>query len=117
MRAMAADTLDAVTRSITKGQLVMPRVSAPSQQTVLHNHPSWENDDDAKRALRTVSAKWLARVSCIVACVARDDRPAVLRSCTQGLCTVPRTLASSIFILYPDWGVTYIPQRHSSAAR
>lgn len=53
-------SLDAVTRSITRGQLVMPRISAPSQQTVLRNHPSWENDEDAKRALGPVIAKWLA---------------------------------------------------------
>ncbi len=33
-------TLDAVTRAITRGQLVMPRISAPSQQTALRNHPS-----------------------------------------------------------------------------
>jgi hypothetical protein len=32
-------TLDAVTSAITRGQLVMPRVSAPSQQTALRNHP------------------------------------------------------------------------------
>ena len=44
-------TLDAVTRSITRGQLVMPRIAAPSQQTALRNHPSWEKDEDAKRAL------------------------------------------------------------------
>jgi hypothetical protein len=31
-------TLDAVTRSITRGQLVMPRISAPSQQKALRNH-------------------------------------------------------------------------------
>ena len=43
--------LDAVTRSITLGQLVMPRIAAPSQQTALRNHPSWEKDEDAKRAL------------------------------------------------------------------
>ena len=53
-------TLDAVTRSITRGQLVMPRISAPSQQTALRNHLSWENDEDAKRALGPVIAKWLA---------------------------------------------------------
>ena len=41
-------TLDTVTRSITRGQLVMPRISAPSQQKALRNHPSWENDEDAK---------------------------------------------------------------------
>ncbi len=38
----------------------MPRVSAPSQQTVLRNHPSWERDVDAKRALGPVITKWLA---------------------------------------------------------
>ena len=53
-------SLDAVTRSITRGQLVMPRISAPSQQTVLRNHPSWETDEGAKRALGPVIAKWLA---------------------------------------------------------
>ena len=44
-------TLDAVPRSITRGQLVKPRIAAPSQQTALCNHPSWEKDEDAKRAL------------------------------------------------------------------
>ena len=44
-------TLDAVPRSITRGQPVMPRITAPSQQTALRNHPSWEKDEDAKRAL------------------------------------------------------------------
>ncbi len=53
-------TLDVVTRSITRGQLVMPRISAPSQQTALRNHPSWEKDEDATRALGPVIAKWLA---------------------------------------------------------
>ena len=39
----------------------MPRVSAPSQHTVLRNHPSWENDDeDAKRVLGPVIAQCLA---------------------------------------------------------
>ncbi len=76
-------TLDAVTRSITRGQLVMPRISAPSQQTVLRNHPSWENDEDAKRALGPVIAKWL--VSGVLEYVAWDDR---VRRCTQGLRTV-----------------------------
>ena len=37
-------TLDAVPRSITRGQPVMPRIAAPSQQTALRNHPSWEKD-------------------------------------------------------------------------
>ncbi len=56
----AREAWDAVTRSITRGQLVMPCISAPSQQTVLRKHPSWENDEDAKRALGQVIAKWLA---------------------------------------------------------
>jgi hypothetical protein len=42
--------LDAVTHAITRGQLVMPRFSAPSQQTALRNHRSLEKDEDAKRA-------------------------------------------------------------------
>ena len=49
-------TLDAETRSITRGQLVMPRIAAPSQQTALRNHPSWEKDEDAKQALGPVIA-------------------------------------------------------------
>ena len=44
-------TLDAVPRSITRGQLVMPRIAALSQQPALRNHPSWVKDEDAKRAL------------------------------------------------------------------
>ena len=44
-------TLDAVPRSIIRGQLVTLRIAAPSQQTALRNHPSWEKDEDAKRAL------------------------------------------------------------------
>ena len=76
-------TLDAVTRSITRGQLVMPRVSAPSQQTVLRNHPSWENDEDAKRALGPVIAKWLA--SGVLEYVAWNDRmPILLQPCGHG---------------------------------
>ncbi len=73
-------TLDAVTRSITRGQLVMPRISAPSQQKALRNHPSLENDEDAKRALGPVIAKWLA--SGVLEYVAWDDRmPILLQPC------------------------------------
>jgi hypothetical protein len=73
-------TLHAVTRSITQGQLVMPRVSAPSQQKALRNHPSRENDEDAKRALSPVIAKWLA--SGVLEYVAWDDRmPILLQPC------------------------------------
>ena len=44
-------TLDAVSLSITREQLVMPRIAALSQQTALRNHPSWVKDEVAKRAL------------------------------------------------------------------
>ncbi len=53
-------TLDAVTHASTRDQLVMLRVSSPSQQTALRNHPSWETDYDTKRALGPVISKWLA---------------------------------------------------------
>jgi hypothetical protein len=65
-------TLDAVTRSITRGQLVMPRISASSQQKALRNHQSWENDENAKRAFGPVIAKWLT--SGVLKYVAWDDR-------------------------------------------
>jgi hypothetical protein len=78
-------TLDAVTRSITRGQLVMPRISAPSQQKALRNHPSWENDEDAKRALgqdSEVVGVWSAGVRR----VGRQDAhlAATVRRRTQG---------------------------------
>jgi hypothetical protein len=57
----------------------MPCVSAPSQQTVLRNHPSWEHDADAKRALRPVIAKWLA--SGVFEYVAWNDHLPVLQPC------------------------------------
>jgi hypothetical protein len=69
-------TLDAVTRSITRGQLVMPRVSAPSQQKALHNHPSLKDDGEAKRALGPVIAKCLA--SGVLEYVVWNDRMPIL---------------------------------------
>jgi hypothetical protein len=103
--------LDAVTRSITRGQLVMPRISAPSQQTALRNHLSWENDEDAKRALGPVIAKWLA--SGVLEYVAWDDRmPILLQPCGA----VPKGTAPFYCLItdarfankfYSDWGVTY----------
>ena len=104
-------TLDAVTRSITRGQLVMPRVSAPSQQTVLRNHPSWERDADAKRALGPVIAKWLA--SGVLEFVAWNDRlPILLQPCgavPKGTAPFYRLITDARFAnkLYSDWGVTY----------
>ena len=41
----------------------MPKISTPSQQTALRNHPSWEDDPKAKAALGPVIAKWLASVA------------------------------------------------------
>ena len=104
-------SLDAVTRSITRGQLVMPRISAPSQQTVLRNHPSWENDKDAKRALGPVIAKWLA--SGVLEYVAWNDRmPILLQPCgavPKGSAPFYRLITDARFAnkLYSDWGVTY----------
>jgi hypothetical protein len=69
-------TLDTVTRSITRGQLIMPRISAPSEQKALCNHPSWEINEDAKRALGPVIAKLLA--SGVLEYVAWDDRMPIL---------------------------------------
>ena len=54
----------------------MPRIAAPSQQTALRNHTSWEKDDDAKWALGPVIAKWLA--TGVLKYVAWDDRMPVL---------------------------------------
>ena len=103
-------SIDAVTRTITQGQLVMPRVSAPSQQTVL-NHPSWKNDEDAKRALGPVIAKWLA--SGVLEFVAWNDRmPILLQPCgavPKGTAPFYRLITDARFAnkLYSDWGVTY----------
>ena len=104
-------TLDAVTRSITRGQLVMPRISAPSQQKALRNHPSWESDEDAKRALGPVIAKWLA--SGVLEFVAWDDRmPILLQPCgavPKGTAPFYRLITDARFAnkFYSDWGVTY----------
>lgn len=104
-------TLDAVTRAITLGKLVMPKILAPSQQTVLRNHPSWENDDAAKRALGPVIAKWLA--SGVLEYVSWDDRvPVLLQPCgavPKGTAPFYRLITDARFAnkLYSDWGVTY----------
>jgi hypothetical protein len=112
-------TLDAVTRSITRGQLVMPRVSAPSQQKALRNHPSWENDEDAKRALGPVIAKWFA--SGLLEYVAWDDRmPILLQPCgavPTGTAPFYRLITDSRFAnkFYSDWGVMYTPATQLSS--
>ena len=61
-------------------QLVMPRIALSSLQTALRNHPSWEKDEDAKRALGRAFAKWLA--TGVLEYVAWDDRmPVLLQPC------------------------------------
>jgi hypothetical protein len=100
--------LDAVTRSITRGQLVMPRISAPSQQKALRNHLSWENDEDAKRALGPVIAKWLA--SGVLEYAAWDDRMPILpQPCgavPKGTAPFYRLTTDTQFAnkFYSDWG-------------
>jgi hypothetical protein len=89
----------------------MPRISAPSQQKALRNHPSWENDEDAKRALGPVIAKWLA--SGVLEYVAWDDRmPILLQPCgavPKGTAPFYRLITDARFAnkFYSDWGVTY----------
>ena len=106
-------TLVAMTRSITRGQLVMPRIAAPSQQTALRNHPSWEKDEDAKRTLGPSSQVAGHRLSEVCCVTAWDDRMPVL---LQPSCAVPKgtapfygpvTDARFANLLYWDWGVTY----------
>ena len=66
--------------AITRGKLAMPKVSTPSQQTALRNHPSWDNDPAAKAVLGTVISKWLA--SGVLEYVGRDDWvPVLLQPC------------------------------------
>ena len=104
-------SLDAVTATITRGKLVMPKVSSPSQQTYLRNHPSWERDEAAKRALGPVIAKWLA--SGVLEYVGWDDRvPVLLQPCgavPKGTAPFYRLItdARHANTLYADWGVTY----------
>ncbi len=104
-------TLVAVTRSITRRQLVMPRISEPSQQKALRNHPSWKNDEDAKCTLGPVIAKWLAFG--VLEFVAWDDRmPILLQPCgtvPKGMAPFYRLITDARFAnkFYSDWGVTY----------
>ena len=97
-------------RSITRGQLVVPRIAAPSQQTALCNHPSWEKDEDAKRELGPVIAMWLA--TGVLEYVAWDDRmPFLLQPCgvgPKGTAPFYRPITDARFAnrLYSDWGVT-----------
>ena len=103
--------LDGVSEAIVRGKLVMPKVSAPSQQTALRNHPSWENDPAAKAALGPVIAKWLA--SGVLEYVGWDDRmPVLLQPCgavPKGTAPFYRLITDARFAnkMYSEWGVTY----------
>jgi hypothetical protein len=103
--------LDAVSSAITRGKLVMPKISSPSQQTALRNHPSWEDDPKAKAALGPVIAKWLA--SGVLEYVGWDDRvPVLLQPCgavPKGTAPFYRLITDARFAnsMYADWGVTY----------
>ena len=103
--------LDGVSEAIVRGKLVMPKVSAPSQQTILRNHPSWESDEAAKAALGPVIAKWLA--SGVLEYVSWNDRlPVLLQPCgavPKGTAPFYRLITDARFAnnLYSDWGVTY----------
>ena len=57
---------------------------------MLRNHPSWENDEDAKRALGPVMAKWPA--SGVLEYVEWNDRLTIL---LQPCGAVPKGLAPS----------------------
>jgi hypothetical protein len=109
--AVELGSLDAVTQTITEGRLVMPKVSAPTQQTTLRNHPSWENDEKAKKALGPVIAKWLA--SGVLEYVSWNDRlPVLLQPCgavPKGTAPFYRLITDARFgnNMYADWGVTY----------
>ena len=98
----------AATRSFTEGRLTIPKVSAPTQQTTLRNHPSWEKDEDAKKALGPAIAKWLA--SGVLEYVSWDDRlPVLLEPCgavPKGTAPFYRLITDARFgnSMYSDWG-------------
>ena len=100
----------AATRSFTEGRLTIPKVSpaAPTQQTTLRNHPSWEKDEDAKKALGPAIAKWLA--SGVLEYVSWDDRlPVLLQSggaVPKGTAPFYRLITDARFgnSMYSDWG-------------
>ena len=52
--------LDAVTAAIVDGKLMMPKPSFPMRGSWRSNHPSWEANTDAKRALAPKLAEWIA---------------------------------------------------------
>ena len=103
--------LDSMSSTIVKGLLVMPKIAIPSQRKVLRNHPSWENDPAAQKALGPIIAKWLAQG--VLEYVQWDDRqPVLLQPCgavPKGSAPFYRLITDARFgnSMYSDWGVTY----------
>jgi hypothetical protein len=104
-------SIDAATSAITRGLLVMPKVAVPSQQQVLRNHPSWEDDPAARAALGPIIAKWLAQG--VLEYVEWDDRqPVLLQPCgavPKGTAPFYRLITDARYgnRMYSDWGVSY----------
>ena len=112
--------IDGVSSAIVRGLLVMPKISAPLQQTVLRNHPSFENDAAAKAALGPVIAKWLAEG--VLEYVGWNDRvPVLLQPCgavPKGSPPFYRLITDARFAnhMYSDWGVSYTSAAQLSTA-
>ena len=104
-------SIDAATSAITRGLLIMPKVAVPSQQQVLRNHPSWEDDPAAQAALGPIIAKWLAQG--VLEYVEWDDRqPVLLQPCgavPKGSAPFYRLITDARYgnRMYSDWGVSY----------
>ena len=113
-------SLDHLTSTIVRGQLVMPKLTTPSARTVLRNHPSWEDDPAAQAALGPIIAKWLAQG--VLEYVQWDDRqPVLLQPCgavPKGSAPFYRLITDARFgnSMYSDWGVTYTSAADLSAA-
>ena len=103
--------LDSLSSTIVRGLLVMPKIAIPSQRKVLRNHPSWEDDPAAQKALGPIIAKWLAQG--VLEYVQWDDRyPVLLQPCgavPKGTAPFYRLITDARFgnSMYSDWGVTY----------
>jgi hypothetical protein len=112
--------LDHITSTIVRGQLVLPKITTPSQLKVLRNHPSWEDDPAAQAALGPIIAKWLAQG--VLEYVQWDDRqPVLLQPCgavPKGSAPFYRLITDARFgnSMYSDWGVTYTSAADLSAA-
>ena len=113
-------SLDRITSVIVRGQLVMPKITTPSQCKILRNHPSWEDDPAAQAALGPIIAKWLAQG--VLEYVQWDDRqPVLLQPCgavPKGTAPFFRLITDARFGngMYSDWGVNYTSAADLSAA-